>query len=136
MGISFGAGLGRLQGKYGYLNDNMTLCRMVLADGSTITASEDSNPDLFWAIRGAGHNFGIALEATFKVYPQTNQGIHHNWDFGFELEKCEAVFDLLNEVHATMSPDLAIFVLWKRQFPTGEKVMSPSHSVQIAHSHA
>jgi FAD/FMN-containing dehydrogenase len=100
----------------------MVSCRIVLADGSIIVASEDSSPDLFWAIRGAGHNFGIALEATFQVYPQTNEGIHHSWDLGFELEKCERVFELLNEVHDSMPPDLAIFVLWKRQFSTGEKV--------------
>lgn len=102
---------------------------MVLANGSIITASEDSHQDLFWVIRGAGHNFGIAVEATFKVYPQTNGGIHHNWDFGFELDKCEALFELLNEVHAAMPPDLAIFVLWKRMFPTGEKVRGIPSSI-------
>lgn len=122
MGVSFGAGLGRLQGKYGYLNDNMVSCKLVLADGTSVLVSQESSPDLFYAIRGAGHNFGIAVEATFKVYPQTNGGIHHTWDLGFELQKCEILFELLNDVHASMPPDLAIFVLWKRQYPTGEKV--------------
>jgi FAD/FMN-containing dehydrogenase len=122
IGVSFGAGLGRLQGKYGYLNDNMVSCKLVLADSSTITASHDSHRDLFWAIRGAGHNFGIALEATFRVYPQTNQGIHHTWDFGYRLEKCEEVFELLNHVHHVMPPELAIFVLWRRESAGGEKV--------------
>ncbi|RDW68614.1 FAD linked oxidase [Coleophoma crateriformis] len=121
IGVSFGAGLGRLQGKYGYLNDNMVSCKMVLADGTVTTVSEESHADLFWAIRGAGHNFGIALEATYRVYPQTNQGIHHSWDMGYSLDQCEDLFELLNDVHHTMPPDLAIFVLWKRQFPTGEK---------------
>ena len=122
IGVAFGAGLGRLQGKYGYLNDNMISCRMVLADGSTITVSQESHPDLFWAIRGAGHNFGIAVEATFRVYPQTNQGIHHTWDFEYRLEKCEKIFELLNHVHDIMPPELAIFVLWRRESSSGEKV--------------
>lgn len=121
MGISFGAGLGRLQGKYGYLNDSMVSCKMVLADGSATLISQETNPDLFWAIRGAGHNFGIAIEATFQLYPQTNGGIHHCWDLGFEIEKTERLFELLNHVHLCMPADLAIFVLWKRIFPTGEK---------------
>jgi hypothetical protein len=106
---------------------------MVLADGSTVTASQESHPDLFWAIRGAGHNFGIALEATFRVYPQTNQGIHHTWDFEYRLEKCEEIFELLNHVHDIMPPELAIFVLWRRESSSGEKVCCES-SFQIIDS--
>ncbi|KAH3911939.1 hypothetical protein HBH56_130680 [Parastagonospora nodorum] len=115
IGVSFGAGLGRLQGKYGFLNDNMVSCKLVLADGSVLIASKDSHADLFWAIRGAGHNFGIALEATFQVYPQAHGGIHHTWDLEYTLDQCDEVFDTLNSVHETMPAELAIFVLWMRQ---------------------
>ena len=52
----------------------MVSIRMLLANGTVITASETENKDVFWAIRGAGHNFGIGLEATFQVYPQQNDG--------------------------------------------------------------
>jgi hypothetical protein len=45
---------------------------MVLADGRIVTASSDENQDLFWAIRGAGHCFGIAVEFTFQLHPQEN----------------------------------------------------------------
>ncbi|KAF5636494.1 fad binding domain protein [Fusarium sp. NRRL 52700] len=121
IGVAFGAGLGRLQGKYGYLHDNMVSCRLVLADGSVKIVSETSNPELFWVIRGAGHNFGIALEATFRVYPQTNQGIHYTWDLEYSLEQCDAVFDTLNNVHEDMPMDLAIFVLWIRESDGGRK---------------
>lgn len=124
MGVSFGAGLGRLQGKYGFLHDNMLSCRIILADGSIITASKESHPDLFWAIRGAGHNFGIAVEATFQVYPQAHGGIHYTWDIEFELDQCDEVFGRLNEVHEKMPPDLAIFVLWNRVNKSGRKVGS------------
>lgn len=84
-------------------------------------ASKDSHPDLFWAIRGAGHNFGIALEATFQVYPQLHGGMHHTWDLEYTLDRCDAVFETLNSVYGTMPADLAIFVLWMRQ-SSGRKV--------------
>lgn len=121
IGVAFGAGLGRLQGKYGFLNDNMVSCKLVLADGSVVVASKDSHPDLFWAIRGAGHNFGIAVEVTFQVYPQPHGGIHHTWDLEYTLDQCDAVFETLNSVYETMPADLAIFVLWLRQ-SSGRKV--------------
>ncbi|KAF9877574.1 hypothetical protein CkaCkLH20_04709 [Colletotrichum karsti] len=121
MGVAFGAGLGRLQGKYGFLHDNMVSCKLLLADGSVKMVSEESNPDLFWAIRGAGHNFGIALEATFRVYPQANNGIHYTWDIEYTLDQCDDVFETLNSVHESMPADLAIFVLWIRQSDGGRK---------------
>lgn len=90
-------------------------CKLLLGNGSIVTVSDSSNPDLFWGLRGAGHNFGIALEATFHVYPQTNSGIHYSWDLEYRLEQCEEVFRVLNEVHAVIPPELAIFVVWKRE---------------------
>ncbi|UQC74785.1 FAD binding domain-containing protein [Colletotrichum lupini] len=121
IGVAFGAGLGCLQGKYGFLHDNMVSCKMVLADGSVVLVSENSNPELFWAIRGAGHNFGIALEATFRVYPQANKGIHCTWDLEYTVEQCDSVFETLNSVHEVMPANLAIFVLWVRQSEDGRK---------------
>ena len=122
MGVTFGAGLGRLQGKYGLLHDNLVSCELVLADGSIISVSSKSHPDLFWAIRGAGHNFGIAVQATFQVYPEASGGIHYTWDLEYSLEQCDEVFQTLNEVHKDMPADLAIFVLWNRQSKNGLKV--------------
>ncbi|KAG4431573.1 FAD-linked oxidoreductase alt4 [Cadophora sp. M221] len=121
MGVSFGAGLGRLQGKYGLLHDNMVSCELVLADGSLISVSKESHSDLFWAIRGAGHNFGIAVQATFQVYPEASGGNHYSWDLDFGLEQCDEVFQTLNEVHADMPAHMAIFVLWNRQSKSGLK---------------
>ncbi|KAI7778552.1 hypothetical protein LA080_001973 [Diaporthe eres] len=119
--VAFGAGLGRLQGKYGFLHDNMISCKLVLADGTIVTASEHSNPDLFWAIRGAGHNFGIALEATFQVFPQAHGGKHCTWDLQYTLDQCDGVFTVLNNVHETTPPELAIFIVWNRQSKSGKK---------------
>lgn len=100
----------------------MVSCKLVLADGSVRVVSEASDPDLFWAIRGAGHNFGIALEATFRVYAQANQGIHYTWDMEYSLEQCDSVLETLNIVHEDMPMDLAIFVLWIRESDGGRKV--------------
>lgn len=100
----------------------MVSCKLVLADGRVLDVSQDSNPDLFWALRGAGHNFGVALEATFRVYPQANGGIHYTWDLEYTLDQCDAVFGTLNSVHESMPPELAIFVLWIRQSDGGRKV--------------
>lgn len=104
-------------------HDNLLSCRMVLADGSVINVSRESHPDLFWGIRGAGHNFGIALEATFKVFPQAHGGLHHSWDLEYPLEQCEQVIETVNRVHAEMPADLAIFLLWKRESAGGHKNM-------------
>ena len=61
--VLLGGGHGILQGRYGLIADQLVSARMVLANGSAVTVSADSHPELFWAIRGAGHNFGIVVES-------------------------------------------------------------------------
>ncbi|KAH8589816.1 hypothetical protein B0O99DRAFT_664427 [Bisporella sp. PMI_857] len=58
-GAGLGGGHGRLEGLYGMISDNFRQLNVVLADGSAIRVNAASHSDLFWAIRGAGHNFGI-----------------------------------------------------------------------------
>ena len=68
-GLTLGGGLGWLMPKYGLALDNLKSAEMVMADGSVRRAAADENPDLFWAIRGGGGNFGIASSFEF--------GLHH-----------------------------------------------------------
>ncbi|PXY36408.1 LLM class flavin-dependent oxidoreductase [Prauserella flavalba] len=66
-GLATAGGLGFLARKHGLTIDHLRAVRMVLADGSVVRASDHENPDLFWAVRGAGANFGIVTSFEFEA---------------------------------------------------------------------
>ena len=67
-GLTLGGGLGWLMPKYGMALDNLLAVNLVLADGSVVRASADEHPDLFWAVRGGGGNFGVAASFEFRLH--------------------------------------------------------------------
>jgi FAD/FMN-containing dehydrogenase len=67
-GLTLGGGLGWLMPKYGLALDNLRSAELVLADGRVLRVSADENPDLFWALRGGGGNFGIAASLEYQLH--------------------------------------------------------------------
>jgi FAD/FMN-containing dehydrogenase len=67
-GLTLHGGWGWLRRKYGYSVDNLLAVDLVTADGQVRTASETENPDLFWAVRGAGSNFGVVTSFEFRLH--------------------------------------------------------------------
>jgi FAD/FMN-containing dehydrogenase len=68
-GLTLGGGIGWLMRKYGLTIDQLLSVELVTADGELVTASADTNADLFWGVRGAGGNFGIVTEFEFRLNP-------------------------------------------------------------------
>ncbi|KAL9123291.1 MAG: hypothetical protein Q9187_000163 [Circinaria calcarea] len=96
LGPALGGGLGRYEGFYGLIADNLISLNVVLANGSAITVSDRSYPDLWWAMRGAGHNFGIVTSFDIKIYKRTVD----SWFYAvyiYTQDKLEALTEAVNK---------------------------------------
>jgi FAD/FMN-containing dehydrogenase len=102
-GLTLGGGIGHLTRKCGLSIDNLISADLVLADGNFVKANAESNPDLFWAIRGGGGNFGVVTSFTFKLHPiDTIYGGPMLW----ELSETEEVMKWYRDLIPTAPDDL------------------------------
>jgi FAD/FMN-containing dehydrogenase len=103
-GLTLGGGLGWLSGKHGAACDNLISAELITADGRTIVASEDRNPDLFWAIRGGGGNFGIATWFEYRLH---SVGEALAGGYVYRLSDARTVLRFYRDFMATAPDELA-----------------------------
>lgn len=99
IGPLLGGGHSTLQGFHGYISDNLVSAQVVLANGSAVITSVKQHPDLFWALRGAGHNFGIITSFEVRAWELPKK----KWtivSLRFTQDKLESFVDALNEIDA------------------------------------
>lgn len=112
MGPALGGGHGWLQGHHGLVADQFVSMDVVLADGELQTVDPES--DLWWALNGAGHNFGIVTSVTTKVYDIE----HRDWAIEtivFSGDKVGAVYDAANKhllQNGTQAADVINWSYW------------------------
>jgi len=102
-GLTLGGGLGWLMGKYGIAIDHLVSVELVTAEGKVLLVTEESDPDLFWALRGGGGNFGVATWLQYRTEPVSTV-------FGglvaYPLADAARVFEAYREVTASAPDEL------------------------------
>lgn len=96
--------MGRYQGVYGLIIDSLISVRLVTADGQLLDVSKDSYPDLFWAIRGAGANFGIITSATYQAHPLTDDGDNFLAEFVVTADQARQYFETVESMQPFPAP--------------------------------
>lgn len=119
-GLVLGGGIGFNMRKYGLTCDQLASTRIVLASGEVITASATENPEVFWAVRGAGGgNFGIHTEFVMQMFPVTTlTSFKIQWKTSLEQ-----IFDLFQDIAIDAPPELGVkFMVNARKMDAGNEL--------------
>jgi FAD/FMN-containing dehydrogenase len=107
-GLTLGGGMGWLSGQAGLSCDRLVGAQMVTADGQILRASADEHPDLFWALRGGGGNFGVVTSFEYQMHevgPVVNLGL-----FFVGLDQGAALLRFAREFRSGLPRDAAMFI--------------------------
>lgn len=108
LGAILGGGMTHLQGFHGFGIDNLVTLNLVDAEGTLREVNEKSNPELWWAVRGAGPNFGIVTAATMKVYADEKR-IAWTGDLIFDESKLEQVVSAIENLDLKAPMSIYLF---------------------------
>ena len=120
-GLATGGGHGRLMKKFGLTLDNILAVEMVTADGKIVTANAKENPELYWAVRGGGGNFGIVTNFHFQLYPM--DPMVTSFAYTFPIDAAKDVMKFYFEWDA-QQPDETASSLGLRRSAQGEPSIS------------
>jgi FAD/FMN-containing dehydrogenase len=138
-GLTLGGGLGWLMGRHGLSIDNLISADVVTANGQFLRASDKDNPDLFWALRGGGGNFGVVTSLEYRLHPvtqvlgglviypldQARDVLRFYRDFSATLpDEAEAYAALLTAPEGM--PVAALILGYNGPLSEGEKVLAPA----------
>jgi FAD/FMN-containing dehydrogenase len=105
-GLTLGGGFGRVARRFGLALDNVKSVDIVTADGQLRHASAEENPDLYWAVRGGGGNFGIVTGFEFGLHPMQRQVIGGN--LVFPIERARELLEFYGEYSHTAPEDMYV----------------------------
>ena len=106
-GLALGGGIGYLSRRFGLTVDNLLSADVVLADGTFVTASENSHSDLFWALRGGGGNFGIVTSFTFRCHDIGESGTIIGGPVLYDLADTAEVMRWYRELMPSLQEELS-----------------------------
>ncbi|MCH7830998.1 MAG: FAD-binding oxidoreductase [Proteobacteria bacterium] len=103
-GLTLGGGFGRLARRFGLAVDNVRGVELVTADGKFMRAYPDENPDLYWAVRGGGGNFGVVTNFEFQLHPMQRQVV--GGTIGFPMSQAKQILNFYAEYSASAPDEL------------------------------
>jgi FAD/FMN-containing dehydrogenase/pimeloyl-ACP methyl ester carboxylesterase len=104
-GLTLGGGIAWLQGKYGLAVDNLLSAEVVLASGDVVTTSDDLEPELFWALRGGGGNFGVVTSFEFRAHPLVSV---LGGAMAYPLEEAPKIFAFFRDFSSDLPDELSL----------------------------